>query len=101
MYQDASIPRELSEEIRALLADPARAALASGEADTKPALHDQSDDARDDDVIPSCAVAVGAFSSKTGPAAEVAAFTEACQSAEPACEDPDARAPKRERALGQ
>jgi hypothetical protein len=35
-----SIPGALKAEIAALLADPFRAALASGEADTKPAMHD-------------------------------------------------------------
>ena len=35
-----SIPGALKAEIAALLADPFRAALASGEADTKPAVHD-------------------------------------------------------------
>jgi hypothetical protein len=34
------IPDVLKTEISALLADPFRAALASGEADTKPAVHE-------------------------------------------------------------
>jgi hypothetical protein len=34
------IPDGLRADIDALLADPSRAALASGEADTKPAMHD-------------------------------------------------------------
>jgi hypothetical protein len=34
------MPEALEAEIAALLADPLRAALASGEADTKPAMHD-------------------------------------------------------------
>jgi hypothetical protein len=34
------IPDALKADIAALLADPFRAALASGEADTKPAMHD-------------------------------------------------------------
>jgi hypothetical protein len=34
------IPGALVADIDALLADPFRAALASGEADTKPAIHD-------------------------------------------------------------
>ena len=35
-----AIPPALIADITALLADPFRAALASGEADTKPAVHD-------------------------------------------------------------
>jgi hypothetical protein len=34
------VPDALRDDIDALLADPFRAALASGEADTKPAMHD-------------------------------------------------------------
>jgi hypothetical protein len=34
------MPQALMADIAALLADPFRAALGSGEADTKPAMHD-------------------------------------------------------------